>query len=144
MDNSTEIEIDLELLEGFVDEAEEGLAIVDSLFVKLEQDLGDTETINAIFRPIHTIKGNAAFFGLLSTKQLAHEMETVLTRAREDKLTLNPSIISLLLEGVDKLRGMLTRTGEGQGEVGDEAVAAKARRQQAESAVKGNPSNEHR
>ena len=121
MADDSECDIDAELLEGFVDEAEEGLGAVDGLFVTLEQDVKNIDTINAIFRPVHTVKGNAAFFGLMSTKKLAHEMETVLTLAREDKLTLDASSISLLLEGLDELRAILDRTREGQAEVADEA-----------------------
>ena len=125
MDDTTQFEIDPELLAGFVEEAEEGLAVVDSLFIELENDPKNSETINAIFRPIHTVKGNAAFFGLMSTKKLAHEMETVLTLAREDKLTLDQSPISLLLAGVDELRAMLARTREQQAEVADEGAFAR-------------------
>ena len=105
----------------FVNEAEEGLGILDSLFIKLEAEPHDLETINAIFRPVHTIKGNSAFFGLMKVKKLAHEMETLLTLAKQETLALNPAIISVLLMGLDQLKEMLVRTRDGKAEVTDEA-----------------------
>ena len=109
MAEDTEFEIDAELLAGFVDEAEEGLEAVDGLFVTLENDLKDVETINAIFRPIHTVKGNAAFFGLMSTKRLAHEMETVLTLAR-DRLAPGRPLDDFIRETISEEKTRLART----------------------------------
>lgn len=121
MEDNTVFDIDPELLAGFVDEALEGLAILDSLFVKLEAEPANLDTISAIFRPVHTVKGNSAFFGLMKVKSLAHEMETLLDLAKQEKLVPNQDIIDILLEGVDNLKEMLTRTRDGQPEVEDEA-----------------------
>lgn len=120
MEDNAIFELDPELIAGFVDEAEEGLATLDSLYVKLEAEPGNLETINSIFRPVHTIKGNSAFFGLMKVKQLAHEMETLLTLAKEEKLVPSQSFISILLAGTDALREMLARTRNGQSEIDDE------------------------
>ncbi len=122
MENNTTYEIDQELLTGFIDEAQEGLASLDNLFIKLETDPCSIDTINVIFRPIHTIKGNSAFFGLMKLKKLAHEMESLLTLAKEGKLLLNESVISVLLAGTDKLKEILSRARKGEGEISDEAV----------------------
>jgi two-component system chemotaxis sensor kinase CheA len=120
MDDNAAFDIDPELLVGFVDEALEGLVTLDSLFVKLEAEPSNLDTISAIFRPVHTVKGNSAFFGLMKVKSLAHEMETLLDLAKQERLVPNQAIIDVLLEGVDNLREMLSRTRDGQGEVGDE------------------------
>ncbi|MGD2095113.1 MAG: Hpt domain-containing protein, partial [Phycisphaerales bacterium] len=120
MVDETAFDIDPELLAGFVDEAQEGLAAVDSLFVKLEAEPSNVEVISAIFRPVHTVKGNSAFFGLMKVKNLAHELETLLDLAKEGKLVPDQPIIDVLLEGVDQLKEMLKRTHDGQGEVEDE------------------------
>lgn len=121
MEDNAAFDIDPELLAGFVDEALEGLATLDSLFVKLEAEPANLDIISAIFRPVHTVKGNSAFFGLMKVKSLAHEMETLLDLAKQEKLVPNQSIIDILLEGVDQLKEMLTGTRDGQGEVEDEA-----------------------
>jgi two-component system chemotaxis sensor kinase CheA len=122
MENNTTYEIDQELLTGFIDEAQEGLASLDNLFIKLETDPCSIDTINAIFRPIHTVKGNSAFFGLLKLKRLAHEMESLLMPAKEGKLLLNESIISVLLTGTDKLKEILSRARKGEPEITDDAA----------------------
>ena len=121
MSSMVEFDIDPELLAGFVDEAEEGLATLDSLFVALEADPSDIDTINAIFRPVHTIKGNSAFFGLMKVKELAHEMETLLSMAKDNKLVPDQLIISILLSGIDKLKEMLSNARDGQTEIEDDA-----------------------
>ena len=121
MGNSTVFDVDSELMAGFIDEAQEGLATLDSLFVKLEAEPTNLDIINAIFRPVHTIKGNSAFFGLMKVKELAHEMETLLGLAKkENKLVPNQSTINVLLTGVDQLKEMLARTRDGQSEIEDE------------------------
>ena len=121
MEDNAAFDIDPELLAGFVDEAMEGLETLDSLFVTLEAEPSNLDTISAIFRPVHTVKGNSAFFGLMKVKSLAHEMETLLDLAKQEKLVPDQSIIDVLLEGVDSLKEMLSRTREGQDEIEDEA-----------------------
>ena len=117
MEDNAAFDIDPELLAGFVDEAMEGLETLDSLFVTLEAEPANLDTISSIFRPVHTVKGNSAFFGLMKVKSLAHEMETLLDLAKQEKLVPDQSIIDVLLEGVDSLKEMLSRTREGQDEI---------------------------
>ncbi len=100
---------DPELLAGFLDEAEESLATVGRLFVELERDPGALQVVEAIFRPVHSLKGNAAFFGLLTIKRVAHEMETVLDHVRKGRLTADRAVIDVLLAGLDLLVGLIGR-----------------------------------
>lgn len=100
---------DPELLAGFLDEAEESLATVGRLFVDLERDPGALQVVEAIFRPVHSLKGNAAFFGLLTVKRVAHEMETVLDHVRKGRLTADRAVIDVLLAGLDLLVGLIGR-----------------------------------
>ena len=69
---------DPELLAAFLDETQESLGTLDSLFIQLEANPADTQTVEAIFRPVHSLKGNSAFFGFMQAKRLAHVMESVL------------------------------------------------------------------
>lgn len=114
-----EVGIDPELYAEFIDEALDGMAQISDLFVQLEADPGNARTIEAIFRPIHSIKGNSAFFGLMKTKILAHEMETLLDRIRKGGIAASTSIIDLLLTGSDALSAMLQRARRGEEEVRD-------------------------
>lgn len=111
--------VDPALRAEFMDEALDGLEQVTGLFVQLESNPDDPVAIQAIFRPIHSIKGNAVYFGLLQLKALAHEMETLLDLLRKGALPLSGSVTDVLLRGADELRGMLLRARDGLCEVAD-------------------------
>jgi two-component system chemotaxis sensor kinase CheA len=107
-----------ELLAEFIDEAMDSLDSLDSMFVALEHDPCE-ENISAIFRPVHTIKGNAAYFEMEKLTELTHKLETLLDLCRKGKVSVNAEITSLLLAGMDELKAMLARMHVGDGEVGD-------------------------
>lgn len=65
------------------------------------------ETINRIFRAMHSIKGGFGFFGIESIKSLSHSMENVMMRIRDGGLAVTPPVVDALLAGTDKLRVML-------------------------------------
>ena len=99
-------DVDPELLYGFIDEAMESLETLDALFVELERTNG-VDVIQAIFRPIHSIKGNASFFNLVQVRGLAHDMEQVLDQARRGNLSITQTASDQLLAGVDNLKKLL-------------------------------------
>ena len=113
---------DPELLAAFFDETGETLAKVASLFVELERSPTDISIVEAIFRPVHSLKGNSAFFGFLGIKRLAHDMETVLDHVRKGRLAVGQELISTLLAGLDGLRAMVDRLMAGGQEIDDQAV----------------------
>lgn len=120
-----DLSVDPELLAAFLDETEEALGGLDALFVCLESAPDDRQTVEAIFRPVHSLKGNSAFFGFLQAKRLAHEMETILDHVRKGRARATRPVIDVLLMGVDGLKGMLARLRAGAPEVID-AVAHEA------------------
>ncbi len=74
-----------ELLAEFLEEGMDSLDSLDSMFVALETDPSE-ENISAIFRPVHTIKGNAAYFEMEKLTELTHKLETLLERCVFDCL----------------------------------------------------------
>lgn len=122
--SENEQNIDPEVLIGFIDESLEILADLNSLFVELEKNPSDLAIIEAIFRPVHTVKGNATFFGCLRIKALAHEMETLLDLIRNGSLQISSPMIDALLRGGDELNLMLVRVRDGLPEVDDDAEVA--------------------
>ena len=52
-----------EIQQIFFQECEEGLATMEASFASVRQGGHDTETINTIFRSVHSIKGGAGAFG---------------------------------------------------------------------------------
>lgn len=82
-----------ELLEGLQD----GLTV-------LQDSPEDIETINAVFRAVHSVKGGAGAFGLDDLVGFAHRFETVLDALRSGQLELSPELVTLLFRGADLLQ----------------------------------------
>jgi two-component system chemotaxis sensor kinase CheA len=133
------IDQDPELLAGFLDEAEESLATVGRLFVDLERDPAAQQVVEAIFRPVHSLKGNAAFFGLLTIKRVAHEMETVLDHVRKGRLTADRAVVDVLLAGLDLLVSLVGRIRSGGTDEDPAAVEPLSVRLTAQAARAGAP-----
>ena len=69
---------DPELLKEFIEEAKEHLSTIEINMLGLETNPEDTEAINAVFRPFHSIKGVAGFLNLTEIHHLSHEVENLL------------------------------------------------------------------
>lgn len=113
-DNAFPSDMDQELVREFLAESLEALESLDGLFVVLEQQPDDLSTVDRIFRPIHSIKGNSSFFGLINIKNFSHIMENILQEIRSKKRVITPPLIDLLLTGADLLRGMLEKFAGGE------------------------------
>jgi len=114
------LDVNPELLKDFIDESMESLNTVDSLFVRLEASPGELSLVESIFRPIHSMKGNAAYFGLMRVKELAHRMESLLDLVRQGRRRIDRRLCNLLLRGLDALRTMLSRVRDQHREVENE------------------------
>jgi two-component system chemotaxis sensor kinase CheA len=99
---------DAELLHLFIQEAQDHLQTMEGKIIALET-VKDPDNINAVFRCMHTIKGNSSFLGLTELNRLSHRLESVLDGLRSDTLSLSTEIIDVLLGGTDILLGMIGR-----------------------------------
>lgn len=100
---------DAELVNDFLVEARDHLNSIESRVLVLEQTPGDLDSIHAIFRGFHTIKGLAGFLGFSAMQEVAHETETLLDLARNGQLTITAEIIDVVLAGADFLGKWLER-----------------------------------
>lgn len=91
----------------FFEEAGDNLANMESLLLALDLDAVEDETLNAIFRCAHSIKGGAATFGFQDVADLTHVMETLLDRLRRHELQITVRMVDTLLESGDVLRQLL-------------------------------------
>ena len=98
-----------EFIREFLEESEENLDQLDQDFVSLEQQPGDLERLDSIYRAIHTIKGTSGFFGFSKLGAVAHSAENLLSRLRDGELTLTEELTSALLESVDAIRKILSQ-----------------------------------
>ena len=96
-----------QLLEGFLEEARDLLKEAEDNLLRLEQGSDDAEVINALFRAVHTLKGSAGIFSLEPLVSLAHQLENQLMGVRDGQRQLTPSLVSLMLQCMDELNGMV-------------------------------------
>ncbi|MBF0193815.1 MAG: response regulator [Magnetococcales bacterium] len=100
---------DAELIALFVQEAVEHLETVEPDLLEMEESGEDTdaETVNRLFRSVHSIKGSAGFFGLTKISKLSHVMENLLGKVREKTIKADADVTASLLTGLDKLKTMI-------------------------------------
>ncbi|MBF0542424.1 MAG: Hpt domain-containing protein, partial [Nitrospirae bacterium] len=110
-------DMDVELIREFIDESKDALDNVTNLFIVLETNPNDKKSIDAVFRAVHSIKGNAAFFNLMNVKALAHIMEDLMNMIRKGTIIYNKDIASILIKGIDKLQNMLASARAGKPEI---------------------------
>jgi two-component system chemotaxis sensor kinase CheA len=94
--------LDAETLEIARDEAAECLERIERNLLALENGGGNLETIDALFRDTHSVKGAASMVGWQQVALIAHSMEDRLEQAR-DQGALPPELIDPLLKERDQL-----------------------------------------
>jgi two-component system, chemotaxis family, sensor kinase CheA len=107
-DHKLKLEFD-DLIDEFVTEAIEHLGDVESLLLSLETGVPEesVESIQKVFRAVHSIKGTAGFVGLSQINLLAHAAENILDQMRSKELIATQDVINLLLKAIDSLRGLV-------------------------------------
>lgn len=100
------MQMDDDILQDFLIEAQEILDNLDSQLVELESAPDDQALLNAVFRGFHTIKGGAGFLSLDPLVQVAHKAEDVFDLLRNGRCRLDAGIMDLFLRVLDALRGM--------------------------------------
>ena len=92
-----------ELTGVFIQEAREQLADLESGLLRLEQHPDDADTINAIFRAAHTIKGASGVIECGFIANFTHKIENVLDRLRNGDIEVSASLTGLLLRCCDQI-----------------------------------------
>ena len=100
-------------LQTFLIESRELLEGMESALLQTEQQAADVDTINAIFRAAHTIKGSAGLFGLDDIVAFTHVVESVLDKVRSNELELNSDLAGLFLESCDQISALVEKIGGG-------------------------------
>lgn len=97
--------------EDFLVEAQEHFELIEQNFLSLEENPGDLDILNAIFRSVHTIKGASGFLGLAKVQSLAHIGENILDDLRKGRMALREEVMELLFETVDALKVLVNDVG---------------------------------
>ena len=105
-----------EYLPLFLAECRENLDEMTLAFVKLEADPADRDTIDAVFRVAHSLKGMSATMGYQAMAKLTHQMEDVLELMRRRDAALSANTIDTLLDCLDALSAAVDSIESGDGE----------------------------
>ena len=104
--------LNTELLAGFCEESLDLLQGVPESLTQYANEPSDAEAMNVIFRSVHTIKGNAGFFGLNTVKGFSHSLEDTFDLIRQGKTQLQEKLCRYLVEGIDSLGEMIIQVQE--------------------------------
>jgi two-component system chemotaxis sensor kinase CheA len=104
-------EADDELLQLFQDESIERLDDMDAALLAAETGNVPPDTIDALFRNAHTIKGAAGILGFSDIAALAHAAEDILALARSQRV-LHPDLVVPLLRATAALRARVGGAAE--------------------------------
>ena len=92
-----------EFINDFIDEANSHVEKFEAYLLNVESKNYDKETINSMFRSIHSIKGTAGFLGLSKIVKLSHSMENILGDIKSEKVALNSEIFEIFLKCFNNL-----------------------------------------
>jgi two-component system chemotaxis sensor kinase CheA len=104
----------------FIAEAEELIEESERLILEIQDTFLtglNPDTINALFRSMHTLKGLSGLFGVQGIATLSHALETLMDEIRLGKMEVNPDVVSFLFKNLDILKDITDKTGEGDEEV---------------------------
>jgi HPt (histidine-containing phosphotransfer) domain-containing protein len=104
---------------------EECAELLDGLQTNLEllsNGNGDEETLHAIFRSVHSIKGGAGAFGFSDLVAFSHVFESLLDAMREHKIAATPDVTQILLRASDALADIVSAARDEQSVAADFAA----------------------
>ena len=94
-------------LQIFIEESKDNLQTLNENLLNLENNPTDIETLNAIFRVAHTLKGMAGTMGFVKMQKLTHTLENVLSEIRAGNLTVDSNIVDILFQSLDGLENYI-------------------------------------
>lgn len=97
----------------FFQECEEQLAALENGLLSMQEGESDSETVNAVFRAVHSIKGGAGAFKLDALVSFAHVFETALDKVRSGGLVPDADAMKLFLRAADALADLVTASRDG-------------------------------
>ena len=112
-----------EIKATFFQECDDLLGDLEQRLLALQSGDDDPETVNAVFRAVHSIKGGAGAFSLEALVRYAHVFETLLDGLRSGKLALSAELVKVLLRAADVLADHVAaaKTG-GEGDAAETAA----------------------
>ncbi|MDR2095606.1 MAG: chemotaxis protein CheA [Treponema sp.] len=102
-----------ELLKDFFSEAQMQVDTLEQNILVLENEGGNHDAVDEIFRAAHTLKGGSATVEMMELSHFTHLVEDVLDAIRSNQLSINEDVVDTLLAAIDVIKAMLARRMEG-------------------------------
>jgi chemotaxis protein histidine kinase CheA/CheY-like chemotaxis protein len=106
--------IDLELLEIFIEEAEEEEQTIREQFGRWRRDDGDEMALTTLRRSFHTLKGSGRLVGAEVVGELARAVENLLNKVIDHGLRVTPEILTCVGDAVALLPDLIASEPEGR------------------------------
>ncbi len=104
-------------LDLFKEEASEMLQLLNTSLLALEEDPGQKEAIEEVFRAAHSLKGMAATMGFDVIANLTHKMENVMDKVRKKELEVTTPLMDALFRSSDAVQLLLEQI-DAEGDAG--------------------------
>ncbi|MCD9015854.1 chemotaxis protein CheA [Parachryseolinea silvisoli] len=98
---------DQEYKEIFLAESLENFEEINRLLTQLEKHPSEKNTLHALFRITHTLKGNAAGMGFTGIAELAHVLEDLFGEVRDGNIVMDRPVFEPVFKGVDVLGALI-------------------------------------
>jgi len=108
-DTSWVPQVDDDMIDPFIEEANERIEGLSQKLLRLEAAPEDAELVREIFRDLHTVKGSSGFVGLRKMNRLSHAAEDLVGLLRDGQRKVDRGVIDALLGTLDGLRDILGR-----------------------------------
>ena len=101
-------------ISDYCEESREILANMGLLLVQLETEENIEQTVNEIFRGLHTLKGSAKLLNIKKIEKLSHSAEALIDGLRKQKIPITPELIDILLECKNIIERMVSEVAARQ------------------------------
>ncbi len=102
-------DIDDDILDIFVEEAEEELAAINEMMPRWENDTDNFEPLQTVRRSFHTLKGSGRLVGALDIGELAWSIENMLNRVLDQTIPVHADMVGLIHAAADAVPGLLVK-----------------------------------
>ncbi|MGZ3197091.1 MAG: chemotaxis protein CheA, partial [Croceibacterium sp.] len=103
-----------DLLAEFIAESHDMLEALSGEIVAWEADPADRARLDAIFRFVHTVKGNCGFFEFPRLEALSHAAEDALADVRAGRRQADQGLVSAVLAVIDRIAEIVATIGDGR------------------------------
>ncbi len=107
-------DVDDELIDIFLEEAEELLESCEDTLNEIRNTPNSTEHIHQLQRNMHTLKGGARMADLTPVGDLTHNLESLVVMVNDKKVNVDKTLFDLLQESLDALTTMLANVKQRQ------------------------------